>query len=272
MKTVDSFIEGIFADPEDISLRLVFADWLEERGDPRAEYVRLDCQLAALPADEARQEQLLRRKKRLQRSYPELLCAWDRTMAVARIRSKLEVLRGLDTGMDLFGSETHRYRLNPCLTEEKLTAFEKHVGVTLPEDYRLFLRLVGNGEAGPHYGLYPLDLDWDIQEWPLHEPFPISTKRARTIIARQLKGYYRPTIDYPLPGCLEMSEFGCGIVAFLVVTGEQRGTIWYGGDGLTPAMGRDAQQVGFLGWYENWLDESLEPGAIERERKLHKQR
>jgi hypothetical protein len=29
--------------------RLVYADWLEERGDPRAELLRLDCQLVRLP-------------------------------------------------------------------------------------------------------------------------------------------------------------------------------------------------------------------------------
>src|SRR5271165_2283694 len=29
------------ANPEDTALRLVFADWLEERGDPRGELVRL---------------------------------------------------------------------------------------------------------------------------------------------------------------------------------------------------------------------------------------
>src|SRR5262249_39432087 len=178
-----------FASPEDAGLRLVFADWLEERGDPRGEYLRLDCQLAALSADDSRREQLLRRKKRLQRSHPALLSAWDRTMALARVRSKLEQLGRLDTGLDLFGCDQHRYRLNPCLTERELTAFEKHVGVPLPEDYRGFLRQVGNGEAGPHYGLYRLKLDWDVERWPLNQPFPISTKRARAIIARQRKGY-----------------------------------------------------------------------------------
>ena len=35
------FIEAILASPDDASLRLVYADWLEERGDPRGEYVRL---------------------------------------------------------------------------------------------------------------------------------------------------------------------------------------------------------------------------------------
>lgn len=36
-----SFHDAMLANPEDDSLRLVFADWLEERGDPRGELVRL---------------------------------------------------------------------------------------------------------------------------------------------------------------------------------------------------------------------------------------
>jgi uncharacterized protein (TIGR02996 family) len=45
--TDDSFIAAIRAAPDDEALRLVYADWLEERGDPRAEYLRLVAELAA---------------------------------------------------------------------------------------------------------------------------------------------------------------------------------------------------------------------------------
>lgn len=35
-------LDAIHTDPEDDRLRLVYADWLEERGDPRAEWVRAE--------------------------------------------------------------------------------------------------------------------------------------------------------------------------------------------------------------------------------------
>jgi uncharacterized protein (TIGR02996 family) len=35
------FLQQIAANPDDLTLRLVYADWLEERGDPRAEFLRV---------------------------------------------------------------------------------------------------------------------------------------------------------------------------------------------------------------------------------------
>lgn len=40
------FLRAIIDNPDDDSLRLIFADWLEERGDPRAEFIRIQCELA----------------------------------------------------------------------------------------------------------------------------------------------------------------------------------------------------------------------------------
>jgi uncharacterized protein (TIGR02996 family) len=37
------FIEAIHENPRDDSIRLIFADWLEERGDPYGEFIRLQC-------------------------------------------------------------------------------------------------------------------------------------------------------------------------------------------------------------------------------------
>jgi uncharacterized protein (TIGR02996 family) len=50
-----AFLRAIKETPEDDAPRLVFADWLEEQGDPRGEFLRLQCALARLgEADPAR--------------------------------------------------------------------------------------------------------------------------------------------------------------------------------------------------------------------------
>jgi uncharacterized protein (TIGR02996 family) len=43
-----AFLRAIQEDLDDSGRRLVYADWLEERGDPRGEYLRLGCRMAAL--------------------------------------------------------------------------------------------------------------------------------------------------------------------------------------------------------------------------------
>src|SRR5438067_2420546 len=47
----DGFLRAILAQPNDDNVRLVYADWLEEQGDPgsasRAEFLRLTAELGA---------------------------------------------------------------------------------------------------------------------------------------------------------------------------------------------------------------------------------
>jgi uncharacterized protein (TIGR02996 family) len=44
-----AFLREIVAHPDDDAPRLIYADWLEEHGDPRGEFIRLQCELARLP-------------------------------------------------------------------------------------------------------------------------------------------------------------------------------------------------------------------------------
>src|SRR5580704_765397 len=44
-------IEQVLAAPDDDAPRLVYADWLVLRGDPRGEFIQLQCRLAAEPDD-----------------------------------------------------------------------------------------------------------------------------------------------------------------------------------------------------------------------------
>jgi uncharacterized protein (TIGR02996 family) len=54
----DAFLQDILANPEDDTPRLIYADWLEERGDPRGEFIRVQCRLARMSADDKRRPRL----------------------------------------------------------------------------------------------------------------------------------------------------------------------------------------------------------------------
>lgn len=51
MADEDGFLRSIALHPEDDTHRLVFADWLEERGDWRAGFLRLACALRGMTGD-----------------------------------------------------------------------------------------------------------------------------------------------------------------------------------------------------------------------------
>jgi uncharacterized protein (TIGR02996 family) len=68
-----AFLRAILDDPADDGPRLVYADWLEERGDPRGEFIRVQCTLARLDGDDPRRAELDRREATLLRQHGE---AW----------------------------------------------------------------------------------------------------------------------------------------------------------------------------------------------------
>ena len=72
------------------------------------------------------------------------------------IRKAVAALARRDRELMHFGASRHRYRFNPPLAEREVTAFEQRHGIRLPQDYRGFLIEVGNGGAGPHYGVFRL--------------------------------------------------------------------------------------------------------------------
>lgn len=51
MSVEEAFLAAIRAKPADDTLRLVYADWLEERGDSRSDFLRLECLMHGMPEE-----------------------------------------------------------------------------------------------------------------------------------------------------------------------------------------------------------------------------
>jgi uncharacterized protein (TIGR02996 family) len=70
-----ALLQAVIAQPEQEAPRLVYADWLEEQGTPedadRAEFIRLQIELAHATAETARTKQLLGREKELWDAHKE---------------------------------------------------------------------------------------------------------------------------------------------------------------------------------------------------------
>src|SRR5215471_8027728 len=66
MPTEDDFVQALLDDPDDYTTRLVFADWLEEHGNAaRAEFLRVQTELARWVPDLRRRTELLARQRQL---------------------------------------------------------------------------------------------------------------------------------------------------------------------------------------------------------------
>ncbi len=204
---------------------------------------------------------------------------------IAGIKEKLETLK---KKQDEDTSDTYKinYVMAETATEEELKKFEDEHKIKLPEDYREFLLKIGNGGAGPFYGLFSLQdgterADEDSSQEgdqitnALEKDFPISNKAVEKFVdsynAYIAEGdddkvqYF--DVPEPMTGVISLCDYGCGWTYILVVKGEQVGKVWFAGDYLSPCP-IDKVQWSFLDWYEDWVNASI--GIPKKEEKFDK--
>ena len=206
------------------------------------------------------------------------------TFDIRKTLAKLSELRERDRSLEIFGAADHRYVVNEPLEESAVARFERRHGIQLPEDYRRFLLEVGNGGAGPAYGVFKLgemDDGWKTRRWKkgdgligeLSAPFPH--------VRRWNKLPRMPKVDEDHPdfetlmehrdreymstenvnGAIPISNLGCGLRHWLVVNGREAGHIWVDERadeaGLFPLSRMTRRRFTFGEWYNKWLGDSL---------------
>lgn len=170
----------------------------------------------------------------------------------------LEKLKKLDYNYSVFGSSTHRYHLNTPLSEKYLSKFEAIHNIRLPNDYRFFLNNIGNGIAGPSYGLTPLEEYFSTRKYRieigsdfLSIPFPYSRNNPYKYVDESDE-----SIIYGLTGTITLCHHGCGYYDMLIVAGEEKGTVWL--DATCSDGGINRISNSFSDWYNDWLIKSIQ--------------
>jgi hypothetical protein len=191
----------------------------------------------------------------------------------------------------VFGADIHRFQLNPPLSEVEVVAFEQTHRTALPGDYRDFVIRIGNGGAGPFYGIFPLGLmddGMDLRSWQfsggiagdLAKPFPHSAewndlaglpefesaradRNEEADLDSAIEAFERRYWDGALMnGAFPICHAGCAIRIWMVTNGEQSGRLWcdkraeYGG--IAPLTLKSGAHATFGVWYEEWLSDCLE--------------
>jgi uncharacterized protein (TIGR02996 family) len=110
--THDTFLQAIIDDPDDDGLRLVYADWLEERGDPRGEFIRVQIDLARTPEDDPRRGELEARERELLNEHEA-----DWAGLIPRCVNQRRFQRGFVAGIEIaakaFSETATLFRLFP---------------------------------------------------------------------------------------------------------------------------------------------------------------
>ena len=204
-------------------------------------------------------------------------------ITIREIRAQLDRLRTADPKYQLFGAKSHRYKLNAPLAGESVARFEQKHGITLPIDYWAFMQELGNGGAGPFYGIFPLG-EWDEGVWEeehglvgrLSSPFPHQTvwnlpvKRLEppeSFDSNEEEDEWHQKLDAEyydstlVNGAIPICHHGCALRTWLVVTGPERGHVWFDGraqdTGIAPHQGNGGERLTFGDWYAQWLNQSL---------------
>ena len=204
-----------------------------------------------------------------------------------RIQQKLAQAKAADKDLEVFGASSHKYHLNPPVSEAEVLAFEKKYGVRLPECYRAFMLTIGDANAqkletmaGPYYGLSAFgtqvdDLLYEGSEIYLKAPCALSpdmTQEEWETLSAPLElddfeddeeeGYVIEVEDNYIEECgkvfgglLPLGSQGCAYYHALVLNGKYAGRVvnvnW---DLLKPKF---AFETNFLDWYERYLDEVI---------------
>jgi len=119
---------------------------------------------------------------------------------IPKIRAVLDTASRWDMDLVQFACWGHAHLFNPVLPLEDLEAWEALTEFTLPEDYRTYLTQLGNGGAGPAYGLYPLSLPRDKFVQLLRRPCIYSEDQEEKFqdVVRRFVHWYSMDDDWSL--------------------------------------------------------------------------
>jgi len=163
------------------------------------------------------------------------------------LREAVALFAARDPERRRFGARRHQYRFAAPISAARLDEIERDADVRFPDDYREHVTTLGDGGAGPYFGLLPLD-------------HPAQLARLRGAFDEH----------DPLRGSIGIAHLGCGYMALLVVDRDHPayGQVWIdlrgADDGVIP--GYPSVRHCVTDWiqklaHNEWLPQFVAPGA-----------
>lgn len=204
------------------------------------------------------------------------------------IEQILERASRVDKKYELFGASTHKYKLNPPINASFVRSIEEKYGFTFPEDYFQFITEVGDGGAGPDYGIQPFTdflqegkdsyskRYWEEYHYSLAKPFvprPMEAHEVEEFAIATKEAYERNPDNYLIceedfetrfcdtDGYFTLGTHGCQWDFGMIISGERRGQIFDTDN--EGAYGFLANS--FTEFYQRWLDRLADTEGLQKE-------
>lgn len=183
------------------------------------------------------------------------------------IKNLIARAKEVDEDLRIFGSNMHGYKLNKVIDIKKIREFEERYKFKLPEEYVFFLTKVGNGGAGPHYGLY--DFEEFIKQQIYLEYIPndalINNNLTKEMWYDMLESEdeedddekYEEFLSHLHGGFTSIGGQGCTYSTLLMTNGSEKGKIVYFDWNLEPNSCPYLTHMTFLDWYESYFKELI---------------
>jgi hypothetical protein len=183
-----------------------------------------------------------------------------------RIASKLELAKAKDIRYENFGAGNHKYLLDASAEVDEINIFELQNHITLPTDFIAFITTLGNGGAGPYYGMYKLgEFGYMIANKSTTAFSCIVNSSLTEDRWNELTDFDRKTNSHDIEyyqkydalfgGMLPIGTQGCSFQTMLILNGDFQGRVVSIDQDLQ--MPQVASEGNFLDWYEKWLDDIL---------------
>lgn len=160
-----AFLAALKAAPDDDTIRLVFADWLDERGRRGGELMRSECALAALPLDAPEWAKAF---ARYQRACEGLSEQWRESLSRYSPTHWLGVsARSAWARLENWCRQHHPRlleELRPPASNEQIELIQRHVWLPLPTDLRESFA-IHNGGGRLIFGCELLTVESIVGEW-----------------------------------------------------------------------------------------------------------
>lgn len=183
----------------------------------------------------------------------------------------------IDPKYEMFGASAHQYKLNPPLSKTFVHEVEEEYHFLLPEDYVQFITEVGDGGAGPDYGIcsfknflakgsspgaekfreaYRCSLAEAFKLRPMEADEVEEYAFAREAYERNPEKYFvndKAVDEYTLcntDGYYVLGTHGCQWNFGLITAGERRGQVF----DTDNEGGFVFVAYSFSEFYQNWLD------------------